>query len=159
LNIVNTAAKMPMEEPMAQMPPPTFVEGAARNDGVATLYDDNKEKQPYDEEEGKVVAANEYYDPKSEFTGLASIMQVLTFPQTLPMYTPRQRKPRHCLESPTRFPSRVTWSLSSNWVNDSPTTEPLSFSPTSFNDLFPLDRELERLALMVNPELSAWDRK
>lgn len=56
---------MPMEEPMAQMPPPTFVEGAAKNDAVAPLYDD-KEKHPYDEEEGKVVAANEYYDPKSE---------------------------------------------------------------------------------------------
>jgi hypothetical protein len=59
---------MPMEEPMAQMPPPAFVEGAARNDNVAPLYDDNKEKQPFDEEEGKVVAANEYYDPKSTFT-------------------------------------------------------------------------------------------
>ncbi|GHJ89990.1 hypothetical protein NliqN6_6392 [Naganishia liquefaciens] len=54
---------MPMEEPMAQMPPPAFVEGAAKNDAVVP-YDEKKE-QPYDEEEGKVVAANEYYDPKN----------------------------------------------------------------------------------------------
>lgn len=56
---------------MAQMPPPSFVEGAAKNDAVVPFYDD-KEKHTYDEEDGKVVAANEYYDPKSKFSGIAS---------------------------------------------------------------------------------------
>jgi POT family proton-dependent oligopeptide transporter len=55
-----------MEEPMAQVPPPVFVEGAARNDFPPT-YDERsiKEKQSLGEEGGAVVSAEAYYDPRN----------------------------------------------------------------------------------------------
>lgn len=57
-----------MEEPMAQVPPPAFVEGAAHND-LPELYDDRdiKEKKSIDAESADVVAADAYFDPRSEY--------------------------------------------------------------------------------------------
>ncbi|KAJ9096229.1 hypothetical protein QFC20_006473 [Naganishia adeliensis] len=57
---------MPMEEPMAQVPPPAFVEGAAHND-LPELYDDRdiKEKKSIDAESADVVAADAYFDPRN----------------------------------------------------------------------------------------------
>ncbi|KAI5449286.1 hypothetical protein NCC49_005148 [Naganishia albida] len=56
---------MPMEEPMAQMPPPVLVEAAARNDFPGPLYHQDEKKDSFDEESGKVVAAPAYFDPKN----------------------------------------------------------------------------------------------
>lgn len=68
-----------MEEPMAQMPPAAFVEGAAKNDFPAPLYHQDEKKASFDEEEGKVVAAAAYYDPKSELYRIALLGAGLTF--------------------------------------------------------------------------------
>lgn len=57
---------MPMEEPMAQLPPPVFVEAAARNALPSPLDDRGlKEKQSIDAESADVVGADAYFDPHS----------------------------------------------------------------------------------------------
>lgn len=53
------------------MPPAAFVEGAAKNDFPAPLYHQDEKKASFDEEDGQVVAAAAYYDPKSELHGIA----------------------------------------------------------------------------------------
>lgn len=55
---------------MAQVPPPAFVEGAARND-LPPLYHEGdrelKEKVSLNDASADVVAADAYYDPRSEW--------------------------------------------------------------------------------------------
>ncbi|KAJ9120010.1 hypothetical protein QFC22_002907 [Naganishia vaughanmartiniae] len=57
---------MPMEEPMAQVPPAQFVEGAARNDFPPNYINDEKKSIADGGEAGNVVGIEEqYYDPKN----------------------------------------------------------------------------------------------
>ncbi|KAJ9098571.1 hypothetical protein QFC20_005913 [Naganishia adeliensis] len=72
---------MPMEEPMAQMPPAAFVEGAAKNDFPAPLYHQDEKKASFDEEEGKVVAAAAYYDPKNPDDVYPTAEEAATLPR------------------------------------------------------------------------------
>jgi hypothetical protein len=70
---------MPMEEPMAQVPPAQFVEGAAKNEFPSNYINDEKKSIADGGEAGNVVGVEEqYYDPKSEFNVLPRQMCEVT---------------------------------------------------------------------------------